>query len=208
MKTLSSLSDRQQTLLRLILHSNQGLTLDQLAKQLDISRNAVMQHIACLEKQQCIDTHMLPSSGGRPCRAYILSDTGRALFPKQYALFSSALLKTLGHQLDKQQLESVLHTMGQELAEPFKARVNSSSNTIEEIQQVMEELGYETSQGSMVSEPHHIIAKNCVFHDLAMENESICVLDRALISSLLGTQVEQSSCMAKGDDNCQFCPKH
>ena len=50
MDTITSFSHRQQTILRSLLHSDLGLTLDQLSKLLDISRNAVAQHVSNLEK--------------------------------------------------------------------------------------------------------------------------------------------------------------
>jgi predicted ArsR family transcriptional regulator len=207
MDTITSFSHRQQTILRNLLHSEQGLTLDQLAEQLDISRNAVSQHTSGLEKLRYIENRMLPSSGGRPCRAYTLTDTGRELFPKQYALFSRMLLKTMEETLTKNELEKLLHTIGQEMAIPFKQQVNSSADRVEATRKIMDELGYETSTKEIPNdEPlSEIIAKNCVYHDVAMKSDAVCVLDRAIISTLLDATIEQSACMAKGDDSCRFC---
>jgi DeoR family transcriptional regulator, suf operon transcriptional repressor len=205
METLASLSHRQQTLLRHLLYSNQGLTLDQLADLLGISRNAVKQHISVLEKLDCIESRMLPSGGGRPSRAYTLTDVGMAIFPKQYALFSTMLLKAISKNIKGSELENLLGTIGHELAQPFKDRVKSSDNKIEEVINIMEELGYETRQFSSENKPTEITAKNCVFHDLAVENSAVCELDRSLISSLLETTVEQKECMVKGGSRCLFC---
>jgi len=204
METLSSLSHRQQALLRHLLYSDQGLTLDQLANLLGISRNAVTQHIAALEKLDCITSRILPSAGGRPSRAYMLTDIGMAMFPKQYALFSTALLSTISEKFKGAELDNLLSTIGQNLALPFKDRVNSSDNKIEEVRIIMEELGYETRPSS-VNVSTEIIAKNCVFHDLAVENAAVCELDRSLISTLLESKIEQQECMVKGGDSCRFC---
>lgn len=204
METLSSLSDRQQALLRHLLYSDQGLTLDQLANLLGISRNAVTQHITALEKLDCIDSRMLPSAGGRPSRAYTPSDTGMAMFPKQYALFSTALLNAISQNLKPADLEKLFNTIGHDLAAPFKDRVNNSDNKIEEVTKIMEELGYE-ARSSSSNNSVEIIAKNCVFHDLAVENSAVCELDRSLISSLLDSKIEQKECMVKGGSSCRFC---
>ena len=125
---------------------------------------------------------MLPSSGGRPSRAYTLSSAGHELFPKQYALFSRMLLKSMEETLKEEELQKLLHTMGQEMAAPFKARVKDSDDQIEEARKIMEELGYETSPRTP-STSSEIIAKNCVYHDIAMKNESVCILDRSIIST-------------------------
>lgn len=204
MENLLSLSERQQSLMRHLLYSEQGLTLDQLAEVLGISRNAVTQHISALEKLNCIQNKMLPSAGGRPSRAYMLTSTGMAHFPKHYALFSTMLLKAISEKLAGHELETLLAVIGRDLALPYKYRVNKSTNKIEEVRKIMEELGYETRSVSTANEMAEIVAKNCVFHDLAIENNAVCELDRALIASLLETPIEQRECMVKGGDSCRF----
>ena len=204
MHTLSSLSHRQQAILRHILHSDGGLTLDQLANLLEISRNAVTQHIAALEKLGCIETSMLPSAGGRPSRAYRLAEKGMAMFPKQYALISTALLNSVSEYLNDDELEKLFISIGHSLAASFKDRVKQSKNKIAEVIEIMEELGYE-AMSSSTNMDTEIIAKNCVFHDLAVENSTVCELDRTLISELLGSRVEQQECMVKGGNSCRFC---
>ena len=208
MNTLESFGHRQQTLLRHLLHAEQGLTLDQLAQHLAISRNAVMQHITALEKFKCIDNHYLPSQGGRPSKAYVLNDAGKSLFPKQYSLFSKVLLEKISQQLPAQELEGLLSAMGEGLALAFKNRVENSDDTIEEVRIIMRELGYETQSAKNTESTeakNEIIAKNCVFHDLASNNNAVCELDRSLISSLLDKKVEQKECMVKGGKSCRFC---
>jgi len=204
METLASLSQRQQALLRHLLNSEQGLTLDQLANLLEISRNAVNQHVSGLEKLNCIESRMLPSAGGRPSRAYTLTDTGMAMFPKQYALFSTMLLKAVSENIKGDELEKLFASIGRDLALPFIERVKNSASKIEEVTKIMEELGYEARQSSL-NNSSEIIAKNCVFHDLAVDNVAVCELDRSLISSLLDTRIEQQECMVKGGDSCRFC---
>lgn len=206
MHTLSSLSHRQQALLRHILHSDGGLTLDQLANLLDISRNAVTQHIAVLEKLGCIEPHMLPSAGGRPGRAYMLTENGMAMFPKQYALISTALLASVGEYLNDEEMEKLFISIGHTLAASFKDRVKQSTNRVAEVIQIMEELGYEAISSSSKTDTE-IIAKNCVFHDMAMRNSIVCELDRTLISVLLDSRVVQQECMVKGGNSCRFCIK-
>lgn len=204
METLTSLSQRQQELLRHLLYSEQGLTLDQLADLLAISRNAVTQHISVLEKIDCLENRMLPSAGGRPSRAYMLTAVGRAMFPKQYALFSTALLRAISENLEGAALEKLFKGIGADLAAPFKQRVTSSEDKVQEVRKIMAELGYET-QVSLSNVDADIVAKNCVFHDLAVDNIAVCELDRSLISSLLDAEIKQTECMVKGGSSCRFC---
>ena len=69
----------------------------------------------------------------------------------------------------------------------------------------MRELGYEASarkDGEPVIE-----ALNCVYHELAKSDRTVCALDLALIESLADAEVEHRACMARGDNACVFCLK-
>ena len=52
-----------------------------------------------------------------------------------------------------------------------------------------------------------IEAHNCVFHDLAMADPSICEVDLALLRSLSGKDVDHRRCMARGEGSCRFAFK-
>ncbi len=205
MHTLTSLGHRQQLLLRHLLHNPQGLTLDQLAKLLSISRNAVTQHISALEKLNCIQSRILPSGGGRPSRAYLITDSGKDFFPKQYGLFSTMLMKTMSSHLGAENLSGLLSKIGVDLAQNFKQRVKKSNDQIDEVRKIMDELGYETQQPTGSDNANEIIAVNCIFHDLASENNDVCELDNALLEELLDADIEQKECMVKGGEQCRFC---
>jgi len=192
-------------LFRHLLYNGDGLTLDQLSSLLGISRNAVKQHLSVLGALNAIKSHLLPSEGGRPCHAYALGRAGIDLFPKQYGLFSIVLLKTLSKNLKGAKLESMLKSIGRDMALPFKGRVSQSESKIAEVTKIMRELGYETdSPNSVDVDVTEITAKNCVFHDLAKENPKVCELDLALISTLLETEIEQTECTAIGGHRCRF----
>ena len=52
---------------------------------------------------------------------------------------------------------------------------------------------------------HDIIeADNCVFHDLAVKNPTLCELDLALMSTFTGCEVDHQECMAKNGHVCRF----
>lgn len=95
-------------------------------------------------------------------------------------------------------------TRGLGRALPYKERVKKSASKIEEGRKIMEELGYETRTASTAIDTSEIVAKNCIFHGMAVENNAVCALDRALISSLLEARIEQRECMVKGGNSCRF----
>ncbi|HBV21336.1 MAG TPA: transcriptional regulator, partial [Nitrosomonas sp.] len=85
MSAILSLGERQQSLLTVLLHHRNGLTVDELASMLEISRNAVNQHLTNLSGSGFIQSTLLNSTGGRPGKIYSLTPVGLELFPRHYS---------------------------------------------------------------------------------------------------------------------------
>ena len=126
---LEVIGQRQQALLHLLLERKQGLPVDQMAAALGITRTAVREHIAALERDRMIAPgQALPSTGGRPGRRYVLPARGHALFPKQYDLMARLLLDSLGRQLGGgPAVEAELAALGARLAASLKGRVGGET---------------------------------------------------------------------------------
>jgi predicted ArsR family transcriptional regulator len=198
---------RRQSLLGLLLERKGGLTIDQMAGALGITRTAVREHVGALERERLIAAGALASStGGRPGRLYALTARGMALFPKQYDLMARLLLESLSHRLGAAETERELRTLGANLAARFKDRVRGRTlaERTRAIAELMRELGYEAS--AQTGEPT-IEALNCVYHELAQQDQTVCALDLSLIENLADAQVEHRACMARGDNACVFCLK-
>src|SRR4051794_22980810 len=92
---LEILGMRQKELLKLLLKNKGGLTADELAQQLTITRNAVRQHLASLENDRLVEKGGTRPSGGRPQQLYVLSANGHECFPRQYSWFAQLLLEAV-----------------------------------------------------------------------------------------------------------------
>lgn len=196
---------RQEQILTLLLNSPEGLSIDEMAFSLNISRNAVKQHLVGLEKQQLVKEAALTSTGGRPARNYTLTEKGVNSFPKQYAWFCNLLLSNLAAEMSTEALEKMMWNMGVKLAESLALQFShkNAQQKLETLIELMQSLGYhaelEQREGQL-----SVKAINCVYHDLAKQHPELCQFDRALISTLLDSPVEQTECMAKQDCACRF----
>lgn len=176
-----------------------------MAFSLNISRNAVKQHLVGLEKQQLVKEAALTSTGGRPARNYTLTEKGVNSFPKQYAWFCNLLLSNLAAEMSTEALEKMMWNMGVKLAESLALQFShkNAQQKLETLIELMQSLGYhaelEQREGQL-----SVKAINCVYHDLAKQHPELCQFDRALISTLLDSPVEQTECMAKQDCACRF----
>lgn len=198
---------RQYQILKLLLENKAGLSIDEIAKSLNISRNAVQQHFAVLERDGFIRTGVLNQTAGRPVRSFILTEAGINSFPKQYAWFSELIITDLKNEMGSEAFYRYLHKLGSNLSQSLLSRFTgkSADERIEELLKVMNELGFKTrNKSDSGSNERTIEACNCIYHDLAQKHEEICEFDRTLMASLLDKEIEHVECMAKGGAVCRF----
>lgn len=196
---------RQDQILTLLLNSTAGMSIDELAAKLEISRNAVKQHLVVLEKQQVVKEAALNSTGGRPARSYTLTEQGLNRFPKQYAWFCNLLLSDLAAEMSTEALEKMMWNMGVKLAQSLAPQFTNKTpeQKLAALVELMQSLGYHAELELQQAQPS-IKAVNCVYHDLAQQHPELCQFDQALISTLLEQPVQQINCMAKKDCDCRF----
>ena len=194
----------RERVLALLLHAPEPLSTPTLAAELGISRNAAHQHIGGLERDGLIERADRISTGGRPSQGFRLSDAGSALFPRQYALLARNLIAELARHLGPEALPASMARIGRDLASQLAPRIAApGAEILPAIASLMRELGYEAHLSGPDGDVE-IEAHNCVFHDLAMRDDSICAVDLALLGGLTGRTVEHRSCMARGARSCRF----
>lgn len=205
----NSVTPRQQQILNLLIKHREGMSLNDIATELDISRTAVQQHFASLERDGFVRQGSQQKTAGRPARYYQLTEAGNNLFPKQYSWFSELLLNSLKQKMGPTEFRQYMHQLGLEVAESLKQKVEGKSieERMEILIDILQNLGYDASA---IASPDNrqempkLQAHNCVYHDLAQQHNEICEFDNALVSSLLNTEIELEECIAKGGCSCRF----
>ena len=204
---LLNVSPRQHHILEQLLENRTGLSIDALAKVLNISRAAVQQHVMGLEGDGYIKKNALNKTAGRPAAIYGITDKGINYFPKQYAWFSDLILNDLRQEMGAEGFKAYMRGLGIRLADSLRGQFEGKDldERVDELLLIMTNLGFQVT-AAIESEPGEpaIRANNCIYHDLAQKHVEICAFDLALMSSLLDKEVTQSSCMAKGDCACRF----
>jgi DeoR family transcriptional regulator, suf operon transcriptional repressor len=204
---LQNISPRQHQILEQLLENRIGLSIDALAKVLDISRAAVQQHVVGLEGDGYIKKNSLNKTAGRPVVIYGITDKGINYFPKQYAWFSDLILSELRQEMGVEGFKDYMQRLGVRLADNLRSQFEGKNlnNRMDELSSIMTNLGFQVTTDIDPETGKPVIrANNCIYHDLAQKHIEICAFDLALMSSLLDKEVNQSSCMAKGDCACHF----
>jgi len=206
MVMIDQMGSRQRQILELLLESKTGLFIDEISKSLEISRNAVQQHISIMELEGYIHVSELTKTAGRPVRRYVLTEAGINSFPKQYAWFSKLMLTELKNEIGAEAFQRYMYKLGDQLSKSYLSRFTEKAidERRKELLKIMDELGFRTKNPDSENEMMTIKANNCIFHDLAQTHSEICQFDIALMKALLGKDVELSECMAKGQGLCCF----
>jgi DeoR family transcriptional regulator, suf operon transcriptional repressor len=201
------LGSRQRQILELLLEHKAGLCIDEIAKTLNISRNAVQQHISALELEGYLQAGELNKTAGRPVRRYVLTEAGINSFPKQYAWFSKLMLAELKNEIGSEAFQRYMYKLGHNLSQSYLYRFTGkkADERKKELLKIMDEMGFKTGKPDMENHQETTIkAYNCIFHDLAQKHNEICKFDIALMTALLEKDVELTECMAKGNGLCCF----
>lgn len=199
------LGQTQQRLLQQLLRAADGVSVDALTQSLGISHNAVRQHLTALLAQGFVARGVSVRTGGRPEHLYVLSESGRELFPRRYAELASGLIREVAASLGEAELQRLMQRLGEEIGTDLarKLPAQSAAERSVEIARAMTELGYDARSVTVARVPE-IEARNCVFHHLAQQHPSVCRLDLALLARVSGRRVRHAECMLRGGKVCRF----
>ena len=203
---LRQLGGTQQKLLRKLLLSPQGATVEELCRTIGITHNAVRQHLTALMAQGFVARGESIPSGGRPRACFVLLPAGRELFPRNYALIAGGVLEYLYAHEGTQAVQAMLAEMGANLGHDAAERIAAATDPDEVTRLLAEQLdtlGYE-AQVVEVDGHAEVEAWNCVFHSLARTHPDVCRFDLAFMSAATGRPVQRTQCMLHGAPACRF----
>lgn len=202
---LLNLGGTQQRLLRQLLMSGGGCTVEDLCLRLKITHNAVRQHLTALMAQHYVERVDAIATGGRPQLRYAITLAGRELFPRNYGAIAGALLLRLEAQLGEQAVTNLLVELGTAVAgsqAPLPADLDDEA-MIKALADRLDSLGYEAVPARSSGE-WQVEAFNCVFHALAKQNPQVCKFDLAYLEAISGRKVALTACMLHGEHVCRF----
>lgn len=199
---------RQQELLQLMLRSREGVSIDELAAEANITRPAVRQHLTSLEAAGFVGKGEERRTAGRPGQTFVLTKRGKDLFPKQYNWFSGLLLQAIKDERGSEGLAEWLRGIAGTIGKSLQHRLEGKDDDrrLEEVVTIMNELAFE-SRSILPGDPSDeraIEASNCIYHDLAGQFPEVCLFDVELLTHLTRSDIEHQTCMVRGGSLCRF----
>jgi predicted ArsR family transcriptional regulator len=202
---LLRLGGTQQRLLRQLLMSAGGCTVEDLCLRLKITHNAVRQHLTSLMASRYAERVDAIATGGRPQSRYAITLAGRELFPRNYGAIAGALLTRLEAHLGDKAVGDLLVELGGAVAGSQLPLPPSADDEglVKAMADRLDSLGYEAVPARSAGE-WQVEAFNCVFHALAQQNPQVCKFDLAYMEAVSGRKVTLTACMLHGEHACRF----
>jgi predicted ArsR family transcriptional regulator len=187
-KFFESTRGRIVTLLR-----RSGRTVEDLARALDLTDNGVRAHLAILERDGIVRQRgsvRRSSGGGKPAYVYELTQEAEDLFPKAYEPVLRQLLDVLSNQLEPEESEALLRSVGRRLAEEHSTRTDGAHARLGSAVAVLNELGglaeLEERDGTVV-----IRGYSCPLAGITPDHPEVCRMAETLIAELAGVPVHE-----------------
>lgn len=203
---LRQLGMTQQKLLRWLLQSPQGATVEDLCRTLGVTHNAVRQHLNALMAAGFVARGKSMASGGRPRACFVLLAAGRELFPRNYALIADGMIEYLYAHAGTQAVQHLLSEMGARFGKDAATRLVTAADPEEATRLLAEQLDTLGYEAQVVEAEGHteVEAWNCVFHSLARQHPDVCKFDLAFMGAATGRPVQRTQCMLHGAPACRF----
>jgi predicted ArsR family transcriptional regulator len=185
-KFFQSTRGRLVTLLR-----RTGFTVDELARELDLTNNGVRAHLATLERDGIVRQSGVVRreiGGGKPAYLYELTPEAEDLFPKAYEPVLHRLLDVLAEQFEPDESEALLRSVGRLMAKGETVPTHGPRERLEAAVEVLNELGglaeLEERDGGFL-----IRGYSCPLAGLTQEHPEVCRMVETLITELAGVPV-------------------
>ncbi|HEX5181106.1 MAG TPA: ArsR family transcriptional regulator [Gemmatimonadaceae bacterium] len=168
-----------------------ALTVDQIARDLHLTDNAVRAHLAALERDGLVEQHE-PRRGsvGKPANTYRVTEETNQLLSRAYVVVFARLLDVLSERMSAAELDSIMRTVGQRLAAENARPSGSHRDRVERAATILDELGGATSV-----EEHdgmlRIRGHGCPLGTVVRSHPEVCGSVEALLSEAVGSPVRE-----------------
>jgi predicted ArsR family transcriptional regulator len=179
-----------------------GRTVDELARDLDLTDNAVRAHLATLERDDLVRPTGTRRGGGKPAVVYNLTLEAEQLFPKAYAPVLQQLLAVLSTCLPAERVAEIMENTGQRLAAQWSIAPGTLRARLQQAVAILNELGG-LAELEECDESYVIRGYDCPFAAVVPGHPEVCQLAKTLLTNLIGEPVEEH-CERGGAAHCCF----
>ncbi|MFI5266129.1 MAG: helix-turn-helix transcriptional regulator [Chloroflexota bacterium] len=179
-------------------------TVEELARALNLTDNAVRAHLTTLERDGLVrqgGVRRGPGSG-KPAYAYELTAEAEGLFPKAYGELLRQLVHLLGERLEPAELDELLHDLACRLAEGRRQTDGPLGDRVAGAVMLLNGMGGLAEQ-QPTERGYRIIGCSCPLAAILPGNPQACRLAELLLGEVIGAPVHEQ-CRREDNPHCEF----
>ncbi len=188
------------------LRARGGVSADELAAALGVSKQCVRKHLEVLEREGYVEHAPERGERGRPAHVFRLTLKAEELFPKRYDLFAKAVLRQIGEVWGERGLNTILCGCAGEMVgdlRPQLERLGFDARVLR-LTELLGERGYEAEVERLEDGSYLLTEWNCPQPELAREYRQLCDQELIVYRELLETEVFRESRIAGGASRCAY----
>lgn len=178
-------------------------TVEELARKLHLTDNAVRAHLATLERDGLVRLSGVRRGARKPHFTYTLTADADRLFPKAYDALLNHLISVLKGRLSSREIEKVLREVGRAIA--AKAPKGHSNGLDSRVQNALR--AFKSIGGAAKVEKHEdmmvIKSNGCPLAAAVSVHPEVCRLAETLVAEIVKAPVEEH-CNREGRPQCRF----
>ena len=166
-------------------------TVEELARELALTDNAVRSHLAALERDGLVVQSGVRRGVGKPAYTYALTPDAERLFPRAYGALLRLMLDVLAERLPADTLDDLLREMGHRLAAGQATTTGDLRARVDGAAALLGQLGGLASVEER-GEGFVILGCSCPLAAAVEGHPETCLLAEALLADVIGAPVRQT----------------
>lgn len=180
--------------LLLLLRKRPGITVAELAQELQLTGMGVRRHLDALASDGLVETVTSARRGlGRPASGWRLSTTGLELFPRRYDTLALDVLEDLAEHAGAHAVDAVFDRRCDKLVAEYEETLAGCCGLKERVAgltKIRDDAGYLAEYSSNGGEELLLTENNCAVHKVAERYPAICAMELDLLRRVMGPDVE------------------
>lgn len=188
-----------------LLRTTGPLCVAELSDAMEVTPTAVRQRLTRLMSREIIQREARRNGRGRPKHSYWLTDKGMRMTGSNFTDLAMVLWKEVRALEDHELRREVLRRLAQSLAHGYANQIKGDTPA-ERLHSVAEILAQRRIPATVDDNPGNptLTAHACPYPVLAEQDQSVCTMERMLISELVGKDVKLTQCRLEGGEQCRF----
>lgn len=189
-----------------LLKRNGHMSVEELARELAVSRVCIRRHLALLESDELIRYEEQRHERGRPRFIYHLTEKADCLFPRAYDDFAKDILVQLEGQFGSAALESVFRARADEMVVQLRQECAGLDfeQSLRRLTEVINEKGYAAEADRLKDGSYRLTQHNCPTETIAVSYPQVCEEEIRVYREVLGCEVIRECRISNGAQTCGY----